>query len=126
MKLTQIGYIDCLRKVQQDKFQTLRTVKEHFATKVDKVVMAKDYQIRCQRLIAIESAKKIVSATTKDSSEIFNREVTKLLFQYSRILDLVEYFEGVVKNQAAVVAFQEKIISKISTRLNAKMIDEGF
>ena len=75
----------------------LKEIKSHFATKVDKVVMAKDYQIKCQRVIAIEAAKKIVSETTKDSSELFNREVTKLMIQYSRILDLVEYFETVVK-----------------------------
>ena len=66
-------------------------------SKVDKVVMAKDYQIKCQRMIAIEAAKKIVSETTKDSSFLFNREVTKLMIQYSRILDLVDYFETVVK-----------------------------
>ena len=47
MELTQIGYIDCLRRITKDKFQTLASVKEHFISKVDKVVMAKDYQIKC-------------------------------------------------------------------------------
>ena len=79
MQLTQVGFIDCLRKVNQDKILTLKTVKEHFMAKVDKVVMAKEYQIRCQRLLAIEAAKKIVSEATKDSSVLFNQEVAKLM-----------------------------------------------
>ena len=47
MELTQVGFIDCLRKINQDKFLSLRKVKEHFVNKVDKVVLAKDYQIKC-------------------------------------------------------------------------------
>lgn len=47
MKLTQVGFIDCLRRVTRDKFQTLKQVKGHFISKVDRVVMAKDYQIKC-------------------------------------------------------------------------------
>lgn len=47
MQLTQVGFIDCLRKVNQDKFLTLKRVKEHFTAKVDKVVLAKEYQIKC-------------------------------------------------------------------------------
>ena len=43
MELTGVGFIDCLRKVNRDKFQTLKQVKEHFMTKVDKVVLAKEY-----------------------------------------------------------------------------------
>ena len=43
MKLTQVGFIDCLRRVTRDKFQTLKQVKGHFISKVDRVVMAKDY-----------------------------------------------------------------------------------
>ena len=52
----------------------------------EKVIAAKDYQIRCQRLIAMDAAKKIISETTKDSTNLFNVEATKLTFQYSRIL----------------------------------------
>lgn len=50
--------------------------------------------------------------------------MTNLLIQYSRILDLVEYFEKVVKNQSTVIAFQEKVISKLSVRINSARIDE--
>ena len=79
MKLTQVGFIDVLRKVNREKFQTLKQVKDHFTEKVQKVVQAKEYQIRCQKIIAIDAAKKIVSETTKDSSELFNHEVTALM-----------------------------------------------
>jgi len=105
MKLTKVGFIDCLRKVNKEKFLSLAKVKEHFVSKVDKVVMAKDYQIKCQRMIAIEAAKRIVSETIKDSSFLFNREVTKLMMQYSRVMQLVDYFETVVKEQCGVIAF---------------------
>ena len=77
-------------------------------------------------MIAIECAKRIVSETTKDSTFLFNREATKLMLQYQRVLDLVEYFETVVKSQSGVIAFQEKIISKLSMRINASKVEENY
>lgn len=103
----------------------LKHVKNHFHSKVEKVIAAKDYQIRCQRLIAMDAAKKIISETTKDSTNLFNIEATKLTFQYSRILDLVDYFEKVVKEQSTVIALQEQILGKLSLRINAMKIDEN-
>ena len=103
----------------------LKHVKNHFHSKVEKVIAAKDYQIRCQRLIAMDAAKKIISETTKDSTNLFNIEATKLTFQYSRILDLVDYFERVVKEQSTVIALQEQILGKLSLRINATKIDEN-
>ena len=47
MELTQVGFIDCLRKVNQDKYLTLKAVREHFEQKVSKVISAKDCQIKC-------------------------------------------------------------------------------
>lgn len=52
MEMTQVGFIDALRNVQADKFKTLKEVKNHFIDKLNKVVQAKDYQIKCQRLIS--------------------------------------------------------------------------
>ena len=60
MKLTQVGFIDLLREIQRDKFMTLKAIKDHFRVKLDKVVMAKDYQLRCQRLVSIASCQKII------------------------------------------------------------------
>ena len=122
MELTQVGFIDCLRKVNQDKYLTLKAVREHFEQKVSKVISAKDYQIKCQRLLSVETAKKIVTETTKDSSQLFNREVTLLLQQYARILDLVNYFENVVRNQASVIALQEIQLTKLGMKKNAVKI----
>ena len=79
MQLTQVGFINLLREITKSKFQTLKQVKDHFVTKLDRVVLAKDYQIHCQKVISTESAKKVISATLKDSSQLFNTEVTKLL-----------------------------------------------
>ena len=103
--MTQVGFIDSLRKVNASKYLALKEVKAHFMLKVDKVILAKDYQIKCQRVVAIEAAKRIVSETTKDSSNLFNVEVTKLMLQYEKILKLVDYFETVVKSQCSVIAF---------------------
>lgn len=47
MKLTKVGFINVLRKVTQEKFASLMHVKKHFHKKVEKVIAAKDYQIRC-------------------------------------------------------------------------------
>lgn len=48
------------------------------------------------------------------------------MLQYQRVLDLVEYFETVVKSQSGVIAFQEKIISKLSMRINANKVEENY
>lgn len=79
-------------------------MRKHFAKKVEKVIAAKDYQIRCQRMICMDASKKIISETTKDSTKLFNVETVKLTTQYNRILDLVEYFERVVKEQGSVIS----------------------
>lgn len=55
----------------------------------------------------MDASKKIISETTKDSTNLFNLEATTLMHQYSRILDLVEYFEKVVKEQSSVISLQE-------------------
>ena len=39
----RVDTLDLPPSLTQDKFQTLQSVKEHFISKVDKVVMAKDY-----------------------------------------------------------------------------------
>ena len=55
-------------------------------------------------MICMDASKKIISETTKDSTKLFNVETVKLTTQYNRILDLVEYFERVVKEQGSVIS----------------------
>lgn len=47
------------------------------------------------------------------------------MMQYSRVIQLVDYFETVVKEQCGVMAFQEKVISKLAFRLNSIKIDQN-
>ena len=47
-----------------------------------------------------------------------------LLQQYMRILDLVTYFENVVRNQAGVIALQEIQLTKLGMKKNAKKISK--
>ena len=74
----------------------------------------------------MDAAKKIISETTKDSTNLFNIEASNLSHQYARILDLVEYFEKVVKEQSTVIALQEQILGKLSMRINSMRVDENY
>ena len=69
-------------------------------------------------MLSVESAKKIVTETTRDSSQLFNKEVSMLLQQYAKILDLVSYFENVVRNQSSVIALQEIQLTKLGMKKN--------
>ena len=68
----------------------------------------------------------MVDETTRDSNALFNKEVNRLVMQYSRSLDLIGYFENVVKNQAGVIALQEKILSKLSLKMNGEEIQKKY
>ena len=47
MKLTHIGFIDVLKQVTQKKYLQLRAAKKEFEKRVDTVVRAKNYELKC-------------------------------------------------------------------------------
>ena len=47
MPLTKIQFIDCLREVTRQKILQVKQAKELFAKKIDLVVDAKNYELRC-------------------------------------------------------------------------------
>ena len=94
-------------------------MKDLFGKKIDLVVEAKNYELRCQRILAVDAAKKIVRSSFKTSKNLFNDEVSALRSQYKKMLELVDFFERVVKEQAAVIALQEKVETKLSVKLFA-------
>lgn len=81
------------------------------------VVEAKNYELRTQRILAVDAAKKIVRNSFKTSKNLFNDEVAALRAQYKKMLDLVDFFEKVVIEQAGVIALQEKVELKLSVKL---------
>ena len=125
MQLTKHGWVDCLREVTRQKVQQVKQVKDLFAKKIDLVVDAKNYELRCQRILAVDAAKKIVRSSFKTSKNLFNDEVSALRSQYKKMLALVDFFERVVNEQAAVIALQEKVETKLSVKLFAVKFDDG-
>ena len=89
------------------------------------MVDAKNYELRCQRILAVDAAKKIVRSSFKTSKNLFNDEVSALRFQYKKMLDAVDFFEKVVNEQSAVIALQEKVETKLSCKLFAQKIEEA-
>lgn len=69
----------------------------------------------------MEAAKQIVIDKQKQTQEFFNKEASNLVTEFRRIGDLVDFYENVVRNQAGVVALQEKMISKMSNTIHAKI-----
>ena len=96
-----------------------------FNKKIDLVVDAKNYELRCQRILAVDAAKKIVRTSFKTSKDLFNEEVSALRSQYKKMLELVDFFENIVNQQSSVIALQEKVETKLSCKLFAQKIDEA-
>ena len=125
MQLTRHGFIDCLREVTRQKILQVKAAKEFFVKKIDLVVDAKNYELRCQRILAVDAAKKIVRSSFRTSKNLFNDEVSALRSQYKKMLDAVDFFEKVVNEQAGVIALQEKVETKLSCKLFAQKIEEA-
>lgn len=73
----------------------------------------------------MDAAKKIVRTSFKTSKDLFNEEVSALRRQYKRMLTLVDHYEGSVYQQAALIALQEQVETKLSCKLFAQKIDEA-
>ena len=125
MPLTKIQFIDCLREVTRRKILQVKQAKDIFSKKIDLVVDAKNYELRCQRILAVDAAKKIVRTSFKTSKDLFNEEVSALRSQYKKMLELVDFFENIVNQQAGMIALQEKVETKLSCKLFAQKIDEA-
>ena len=98
MQLTKVGFIDCLREVNRQRIFTVKKIKDDFKKRLDLIVEAKKYEVKCQRIVAIDAAKRVVSETIKTSKNLFNSEVKAFRNQYQSMLNLIEYFESVVKD----------------------------
>ena len=124
MKLTRFGFIDVLRQVQQEKYFAVKDAKEEFKKRIQMVVRAKNYELKWERIIAIEAAKKLVNKRCLETQSYFNTEVESVKAQFKQLTELVEFFEKIIHQQAGVVTLQEKVISRLSNSLFTQKVDE--
>lgn len=78
-----------------------------FQNRMKLVVAAKDYEVRCERTIAIETARTMLQETAKVARVEMNEEAQSLRSQYVKLLSLVDFYEGTIKKQAVNIATQE-------------------
>ena len=71
-----------------------------FHNRMKLVIAAKDYEVRCERTIAIEAAKAMLQETAQRARDNFNSEAQLLRQQYVKLLGMVDIYEGTVKKQA--------------------------
>ena len=57
LELTKNQFFDIMRQVTQEKFIAIKEVQRMFQNRMRLVVAAKDYEIRCERTIAVETAR---------------------------------------------------------------------
>ena len=71
------------------------------------MVAAKDYEVRCERTIAVETARTMLQEAAKNARESFNSEAKSLREQYVKLLAVVDLFESTIKKQGSQLALQE-------------------
>ncbi len=74
LELTKNQFFDIMRQVTQQKFIAIKEVQRMFQNRMRLVVAAKDYEIRCERTIAVETARTMLQETAKNTRESFNKE----------------------------------------------------
>ncbi len=57
LDLTKNQFFDIMRQVTQEKFIAIKEVQRMFQNRMRLVVAAKDYEVRCERTIAVETAR---------------------------------------------------------------------
>jgi len=67
-----------MRQVTKEKFIAIKEVQRLFAGRMRLVVAAKDYEVRCERTIAIETARAMLQETAVNARESFNAEARLL------------------------------------------------
>ena len=85
-----------VRAIETAKHEQILEVKELFKKRIDIVVKAKNYELKCQKSTAIEAAKRIATKMNLDVRDLFNGEMKNFETQFSRMLRLIEFFEQVV------------------------------
>ena len=124
LELTKNQFFDIMRQVTQEKFIAIKEVQRMFQNRMRLVVAAKDYEVRCERTIAVETARTMLQETARNARESFNSEAQSLRTQYVKLLNLADLYEGTIKKQAGQIALQEQIIQKLSATLFKKQADE--
>ena len=72
----------------------------------------------------MEAAKGIVIEKQNQTQKYFNSEASSLFDQYRRSLDLIDFYEKVIKEQTGVIALQEKTLSKVSYSFFTKLSEQ--
>jgi hypothetical protein len=91
-----------------------------FSKRMRLVVAAKDYEVRCERTIAMETSKRMLQEMGQGLRIGFNSEVHCMKTQYTKLLTQLDIFENTIKKQSVQVALQELIIQKLSATLFQK------
>jgi len=54
----------------------------------------------------------------------FNKEASCLILEFRRSLDLVDFYEKIVREQAGVISLQEKVLGRVSHSLFSKIVEQ--
>ena len=74
------------------------------------VIEAKNYEVRCERTIAIETTRKLVKELTMQATQNFTIESQLLRDQYQKVIDQTDYYENTIKKLTNQLSLQELII----------------
>jgi hypothetical protein len=115
-----------MRKVTADKFKTIADVKQTFRKRLGHLADAKDYEVRCQRHMAIEGARKLVQEYTETINKEFNKEAEVLKEQFIWMDEQTRKHEEIFAEQTRTIGLQELMISKLSKALFVRKVDNDM
>lgn len=70
-----------------------------FSKRMKLLVAAKDYEVRCERVMALDLSKKAILEMSKKLEGDFTSEAQCLRSQYTKVLNLLDFYEMTMRNQ---------------------------
>ena len=101
MRITKDDFFEIYGKINQEKFQAISDVKLLFYGRMKYLIAAKEYEIRCQRHLAMEGTRKTVTKLSQQINAEFGNQAKLLNKQYSKVSNQLDYYENVFKSQAS-------------------------
>lgn len=121
MKLTNMQFIDCLRRVVRAKVLAIQETKHVFQRGVDKLIRAQEYEMRNMEVVGVRTATDVFNTRAEEAANTFNDEARRLQKQYKVTHDLIKYYECALQEKNAKLALQECMLVKLHTHIAVSM-----
>lgn len=98
-------FLNCLHEVNKQKLLAVKETRNLFDKRIKVLLGAKNYELSCQRIVAIEAAKQVIHAQVRITKDYFNVETRKLVDQFYTLIDLLNLQDKKLFEYTSTIAY---------------------